>query len=51
MSSKDNMSKFSLVNLFDEPGPKYSVDASGAISVSIQDDYWGNIVQNVDDLA
>ena len=51
MSSKDNVSKFSLVNLFDEPGPKYSVDASGAISVSIQDDYWGNIMQNVDDLA
>ena len=51
MSSKDNVRKFSLVNLFDEPGPKYNVEASGAISVAVQDDYWGNVMHNVDDLA
>ena len=29
----ENVSKFSLVNLFEESGPKYSYDASGAIAI------------------
>ena len=50
MASNNNVSKFSVVDLF-EVKPKYNVDASGAISIAIQDDYWGNLTNNLGNLA